>query len=73
MDVIPQATPLYATVAADDRVYLVIGWRLEVDGSDEFGSPLTAPIGELCTFAEYRPEASIYLTIEEAQAALLSR
>lgn len=80
MDVIPQATPLYATVDGSDSVHLVIGWSCvsdayTYDSAKEY-IPVLAGMGRTFEVAHCSSDAdavSLYTTVEEAQAALLSQ
>lgn len=75
MDVIPQATPLYATDGVSEVVFLVIAWQKDADTKHhKVLWPVVAPISVCQVHAEI-PEHAITLhpTLEEAQAALLRR
>ena len=83
MDVIPQATPLYATDPDVDCVYLVVGWArkdtepyiYEVTESDRQIDwvPLGAPLGGESELYELFSTSTLHPTLQAAQEALLNR
>lgn len=72
MDVISQATPLYATVPDMYEVYLVIGWICDGSPEGDEWFPIVSPL-LISGDTGMERSATLYLTLQAAQEALLKR